>query len=244
MIKTFIVDDEQHSRAMMRMLLEKRLDVQILGESETVYDAMNKIINLRPDLLFLDIKMPGMTGFEMIDELVKMGMDKLDIVFLTAYNEYAIQAIKYSAFDYLLKPIDEKELETTLNRFKVKHFLNLAEKQKELSDLFSSNRIYKIKSNEGYNFVDFEDIIYIEGDSNYSIFMLKNGRIITSCKTLKVIMDELPIKDFIRIHKSYLVNVQYLKNYNSKDKVCLLGINQIEFSLPVSSRMLKNLMEI
>lgn len=104
-----------------------------------------------------------------------------------------------------------------------------------------NNRIYKIKSKEGYNFVDFEDIVYVEGDSNYCIFMLKNGNEILSCKTLKVVIDELPTKYFIRIHKSYLVNVQYLKKYNSKDKECVVSNNQIEFSLPVSNRMLKNL---
>lgn len=244
MIKTLIVDDEMHSRAMMKILLENRDDVELIGESDSAFDAMNKIVNCNPDLVFLDIKMPGMTGFEMIDELLKIGVSNLDIIFLTAYNEYAIKAIKYSAFDYLLKPIDEVELEKSINRFKIKRKIGLLGRNNDLINNALQNQIYKIKSKDGYTFVNFDDIVYVEGDSNYSFFILNDGRKVNSSKTIKLISEELPERSFVRVHKAFLVGAKYLRNYNAKDKVCNLCTSKEEYLIPVSSRMLKNLMDL
>ncbi len=163
------------------------------------------------------------------------------MVFLTAYNEFAIKAIKYAAFDYLLKPIDEQELIESLIKFRAKDRTLLPNHSQLLFNQLNICQKLRIKTKTGYEFLEVDDILYIEGDGSYSFVFMQNLVKHTVSKTIKDLIEDLPDSLFIRIHKTYLINKRYLKSLNMKDKICTLKHQENIIELPVSSRLVRNL---
>ena len=174
MIKAIVVDDEENSRKAIISLLSKYSEIEISAIATNGEEAITKIIEAPPDIVFLDIKMPIKNGFEVLDFLKSIGINNFSVVFLTAYNDYALKAIKYNAFDYILKPVDSEELHTTI--LKIKSKINKQENYFSLKG-FNIDPYQKIKAvtMSGFEYLNIENIVYIEGDGNYTNIIMDNG---------------------------------------------------------------------
>ncbi|MDQ7947817.1 MAG: LytTR family DNA-binding domain-containing protein [Pedobacter sp.] len=222
MLNAIIVDDEEFARSSLYFLLQENCEaVNVLGIAKSVNEARILLSQQQVDLIFLDIAMPGENGFELIPQAQQANAT---VIFTTAYDQYALKAIKANALDYLLKPIDIDELKEAVNKATKYNRLNRNENRNEsltnlANDLNERSSIKKITlpSGQGYRLVDIDDIIHIEADSNYSVFHLNNLEKIAVSKILKEYEEILPDHRFARIHKSSIVNLKYVKEYNSKN---------------------------
>lgn len=223
MLNAIIVDDEEFARSSLYFLLQENCDnVNIMGIAKSVNDARALLSQYNVDLIFLDIAMPGENGFELIPQAQNANAT---VIFTTAYDQYALKAIKANALDYLLKPIDIDELKEAVAKATKYIKLNKAENNRNESlknlanDLSERTSIKKITlpSGQGYRLVDIDEIIRIEADSNYSVFHLANLEKIAVSKILKDYEEILPEERFVRIHKSSIVNLKYVKEYHSKN---------------------------
>jgi two-component system LytT family response regulator len=222
-LNAIIVDDEEFARSSLYFLLQENCDkVNIIGIAKSVAEAKNLLAQNNVDLIFLDIAMPGGNGFELIPQAQQANAT---VIFTTAYDQYALKAIKANALDYLLKPINIEELKDAVVKADKYIKLNKGENNRNESlhnlaeDLSDRSAIKKITllSGQGYKLVDIDDIIHIEADSNYSVFNLINLEKIIVSKVLKDYEEILPEDRFVRIHKSSIVNLKYVKEYNSKN---------------------------
>ncbi len=223
MLNAIIVDDEEFARSSLFFLIQENCEnVHIAGIAKSVTEARNLLLNNNIDLILLDIAMPGENGFELISAAQTANAA---VIFITAYDQFAIKAIKANALDYLLKPIDIDELKTAINKaiFFINHSKidnNRNESLKNLAnDISERTSITKLTlpSAQGYRIIAIEDIVHIAADSNYSIFHLKNLEKIVVSKVLKDYEELLPEHTFARIHKSSIVNLKYIKEYTNKN---------------------------
>ncbi len=210
-----IVDDEKHCREVMEYLLCKHCgDVKILANCTGGKEALAALEKETPDILFLDIEMPGMNGFELVE---KFHHPEFEIVFTTAYNEYAIKAIKHSALDYLLKPVDKDELIQTVLRAKEHKTLKASQRVESLLEMLNSkknNKRFAVPTMEGLIMVESETILYCESDSAYcKIYFTNAPKPLVISKTLKEVEEVLHDQDFCRIHHSYLINIKCVQSY-------------------------------
>jgi two-component system LytT family response regulator len=213
-MKAIIIDDEKHCREVLEALLKKHCtQVELCGMFASAADAIAQLEHLKPDVIFLDIEMPGMNGFEFLQQFKRRDFA---VIFTTAYNEYAIQAIKHSALDYLLKPVDKHELMEAVNRAAEEQVHKTADKVAQLLQAMQvkpTPRRFAVPTLEGLTMINPEDILYVKSDGPYSHFYFNDGRHIIISKTLKEAEEVLPAEDFFRIHNSYLINMKYIKKY-------------------------------
>ena len=239
-IPTIIVEDElRNAQALQKMVEEGTSDIQILAVAPTLHRAYELIRQIRPRLVFLDIKMPHGTGFDLLERLGKIDFD---IIFTTAFDHYAIQAINFSALAYLLKPIDREELYRALE--KVRHKQLQADRQKNIELLLESLRQsvggqsvtlekLALPTLKGYRFVEVRDILYCEADSTYCKVYLRDQTFLVS-RNLKEIEKLLRDHSFFRIHRSYLINLNHATEYVKGDGGLVFLSNGVH--LPVSQR--------
>lgn len=204
MIKAVIIEDEKNSREILEWQLNKHCpQVKVLSFFGSSVEAAEQIHRIAPQLVFLDIQMPEINGFEFLE---KVNPIDFEVVFTTAYNEYAVKAFKYSAIDYLLKPVDAVELRSAVER--VEHKIN-----SRLPTLLSPKRMALTTTNS-LIFIDPDDILFCEGQSNYTNFHLRteNKKILIS-RTLKEIEEVLIPYNFFRIHNSFVINMKHVKEY-------------------------------
>jgi len=219
MVTAIIIDDEAKGRLALREKLSTYCpQVLVLAEASSGKDALLLIEQHKPKLIFLDIEMPHMNGFEMLNALPEKNFQ---VIFTTAYDQYAIRAIKYAAFDYLLKPIDIEELKTAVEKITS----NKNHQTKKQAELLQENiqhpkkQLNKlaIPTLDGLLFFDIKDIIHLEANSNYTFINLLGKTKITASKTLKEFEDILPENIFFRTHHSHLINLNYIKRYIKGD---------------------------
>jgi two-component system LytT family response regulator len=222
MIKTVIIDDEKDARFLLRNMLEHEFGnlIQVIDEADDVDTGVQIIKMHQPDLVFLDIKMPQGTGFELLQQLDKVNFE---VIFITAYDNFAIKAFQFSAFGYLLKPIKAKELELTIQRLSA-HLENqkliIEKRLKVLVENYGDDKKIRklvINNMEGFKVVAIEEIIRLEGDRNYTHFVLQGNQRITTSKTLGEYEDLLNEHGFFRIHQSTIANLRHIKGYLKKD---------------------------
>ncbi len=216
-LRSILVDDEQPGLDSLKKLLELNCpNVEIIATCTNAATALSKIKTLHPDIIFLDIAMPGKNGFDLLREIRD---EKFEVIFVTAHNEYMIEAFHFSALDYLLKPVDEDLLVEAVNRARIR----TAEKNGTKNiDAFLYNVQQKptinkmrlcIPSIKGFQVVELEEIVYIEASNNYSNFYFSDKKIICTAKPLVEYEELLVDAGFTRIHKSYLVNLLHVKEY-------------------------------
>jgi two-component system LytT family response regulator len=214
-IRAILIDDELNSLQNLQNKLEGFCpDVSIVAVSQNPEEGLILIKQFQPDVVFLDIEMPRMSGFRMLEEL---GEYDFDIIFTTAYDHYSIDAIRISAFDYLIKPIGIEELQQAVERLSKSLHKQTKEKidilKKSLSDQRSQEDKIAISTSEGIDFIPIKNIMHIESKSNYSkIFMIEN-RSITVTKILKDFEEMLSPYNFYRIHNSHLINLNFIQKY-------------------------------
>jgi len=218
MLTAIIVDDELKGRIALKQKLQDYCPmVEILGEASDGAEGITLIEKLKPQILFLDIEMPRMDGFEMLRQI-----DNKDfhIIFTTAYDQYAIKAIKYAAFDYLLKPVDIEELKAAVDKAH-QRTTQLTSKKLEtlehnLQSLQTLNKL-AIPTLEGYLFFDISHIIHLEAQSNYTAIYFTDYPKLIASRTLKDFEDLLPSEIFFRPHHSHIINLNYIKRYIKGD---------------------------
>ncbi len=240
-IKTIIVDDEKHSVATLSWKLEKFCpDVEVVATFTKAPEALDYLQNNPPDLLFLDIEMPRLDGFELLEELGP-GI-KFEVVFTTAYDEFGIRAVKVNALDYILKPVQNQELKAAIEKFK-----NKTNNKTEV--LFSNKNPSENKSNrialatkESIEFVEAKNIIFCSSDSNYTLIFLTNNRKKIISRTLKDVEEWLRPYNFYRVHNSHLVNLNHIKEYIRADGGYLMLSNGK--TLPVARNRKEDLLKI
>lgn len=245
-LNTIIVDDEEFARSSLYFLLQENCpDINICGIAKSVNEARALLQSFDIDLIFLDIAMPVENGFSLIPQVQEANAN---VIFTTAYDQYALKAIKANALDYLLKPIDIDELVAAVEKA-VKHqtLNNALNKNIGLKNLEDDLKEQKgvsrltLPSGQGYRLVDIDEIVHIEADSNYSIFHLKSTEKITVSKVLKDYEEILPEDRFVRIHKSSIVNLKYVKEYHNKNGL-MLSLSNGE-SIVVSRRRASDFFE-
>jgi two-component system, LytTR family, response regulator len=214
-LKAILVDDELPSlQNLEQKLIEFCPDIHIIASAQKPEDAIQLIEQMHPDVVFLDIEMPRMNGFKMLEEIKEKDFD---IVFTTAYNHYAIDAVRISAFDYLVKPIAIKDLQDSVARLLKAQSKQTPEKldvlRQNLSDSRSQSDKITISTNEGVEFFEINQIIRIESSSNYSKIFFKDGKNMLVTKLLKDFEEILLPYRFFRIHNSHLINLSYIKKY-------------------------------
>lgn len=234
MITTIIIDDEPKGRLALRKKLSTYCsNVEIMAEAANGKEALVLIQKHQPQLIFLDIEMPVMNGFEMLNAISKKNFH---IIFTTAYDQYAIKAIRYSAFDYLLKPVDIEELIMAVG--KISGNTSIAEQEKKVEmlhhNLVVSKELNKIAipTSEGLLFFEIGNITRLEAHSNYTNIFFKNRSKLLSAKTLKDFDELLPSKIFFRTHHSHVINLGFIKKYSKGNggKIELLDGTLIDLS--------------
>jgi len=215
MLKCLIVDDERKSRESLKILVDDFCEnIRVVALCQNVAEALLAIDEHKPHVVFLDIQMQGETGFDLLEKLKKI---EFEIIFTTAYSEYAIKAFKFSAIDYLLKPIDIEELKKSVSKVEKKVVDSFPTRLENLVQNLKAGPNHRLKlalpSSDGLVFVKVEDIIYCEASSNYTNIFMADGKKYLVSRTLKEYEDLLSDQDFFRIHNSYLINLNSIKKY-------------------------------
>ena len=222
MLTAVIVDDESKSRVTLATLLEKYCDhVSIVAQAANIPDAVNAITTFQPDIIFLDIQLQEGNGFDILNQLTN---NRSSVIFTTAYDEYAVKAFRFSAVDYLLKPIDPDQLVAAVNKVKSQpkdqnENINLS----VLTENFAStDKKIVIHSHQGLETIKVTDISRCEADSNYTTIYNKNGQKIVATKSLREYEELLVDFHFFRVHKSHLINLAYVKSCDFNNSLLTL----------------------
>ncbi len=217
MIKAVIIDDEAESRNVISNIVKNYgTDIEIAGEADNVASGVKLIKKTNPDLVFLDVQMPDGTGFTLLEKFAKI---TFQVIFVTAYEQYAIKAIKFSAIDYILKPIDPQLLIEAVEKVKklspeknqaFERINNLLKNSKNISKI-------ALPTLNGYRFVKVQYIVRCESDNNYTIFYLQTNEKIIVTRTLKEYEEMLKNDSFVRVHQSHLINLNHVEQYIKGD---------------------------
>ncbi|MGN6439763.1 MAG: LytR/AlgR family response regulator transcription factor [Agriterribacter sp.] len=239
MIKCILIDDERNALEMMEWLLKTYApQVQILAMCNSAEQGIEAINRHKPDVVFLDIEMPKMNGFDMLEQFDKLFFD---VVFCTAYDQFAIKAFRYSALNYLLKPVDPDDLKATIKRLEDRKTLPT----REQFDLLLQNiqhagkttpQRIALTTNDGLIFVPTSDILYCEAESNYTHVVLTGGKKILVSKVLKDIDEALSGPDFYRVHSSFLININRIKKFVRGDGGYIVMDNDATINISRSRR--------
>ncbi len=219
MAKIIIIDDEMHCVNVLDNLIKKvHPDYAIIGTYTNPVEGLQHIRSRPPDLLFLDIEMPNLNGFALLDRVLPIDFD---IIFTTAYDRYAIRAFQYSAINYLLKPITEKSVVQALSSWEKRRKKTVPEQWELLQNNLKSeakavSRI-ALPTGAGYHIVEIKDIVRCESDNNYTSFFLDDENKLLICRTLKEIEEMLREYGFLRVHQSHLINPQFVKGILKQD---------------------------
>ncbi len=231
-ISVLIVDDEPEARDLMRILLAGTPDVKVTGEAGDADAAFKMVTNTHPDLIFLDIQMPGKTGFDLVGQLRAHGLGT-GYIFVTAYDEYAIRAIRASVFDYLLKPVDPDELAGALNRYRqIRREKEIGAITDELLSYLGKGNRLKFNTRKGFLLIDPGEVVCYLAEGNYTEMILENGRRETVSSNLGKIAGKLTGDGYFRISRSAVINMRYLTHVDHKKGTCrLTGASEIDLKV-------------
>jgi len=236
MLRTVIIDDEEHARDTLRMLVEEYCpQVRLIGEAGGVETGVRLIRETHPDLLLLDIQLTDGSGFDLLARLSPLNFR---IIFITAYDQYALQAFKFSAVDYLLKPVSRSELVDAVERatqlIKQQFSIQLHALEENLRAEAGQKKKIILKTADKIHLVDLKDIITCESDSCYTYIHTTDGEKIFVTKTLKEYEEMLESSGFYRVHKSFLVNFEHIRQFDKQDGGYVILTNKLR--VPVSFR--------
>lgn len=244
MIRCVIVEDEEMARQVLKSLLAQYCpDVMICAEADDISSGQAMIEAFRPDLVFLDIEMPGGSGFKLLSNIKDADFE---VVFITAYEQFAIKAIRHDALDYLLKPVDPKELMAAVEKVKEAKYKKTLKRQYDtlLKNIDPEQLVVKkisISTSDKIHLIEVDDIIRCESDNYYTIIYFKDGTSLLVSKTLKEMEQKLEEYDFVRTHKSHLVNMRCIMNF-IKDEMMVVMTDGVK--VPVSKRKKEKIVEV
>jgi len=236
-MNAIIVDDERPARKELILLLENHSNCKVVGEAANIDDAIELIGEKKPDLVFLDIQLSGETGFDLLERVCV----NFKIIFVTAYDEFAIKAFDVNASDYLLKPVDPKRLEIALKRI-MNETENLQPKEKKFD---YNDSVYVKQNNCTARFIEINTIVAITSVGNHSKISTLDGHRYIILKTLKQWEEELPNSFFIRIHRSTIINIKHITKIDNYSRAHYhVHLKQIEIPFEVSRNCYKNLKKV
>ena len=238
-IRTIKIDDEPDSIELLQLLLTKNFpQINVVGAFTSGPKALAEIKLLQPDLVFLDIEMPMLNGFELLKGL---GDVEFHVLFVTAYNQFAIQAFKFNALDYLLKPVQMDELKAAVEKAPKNHFMDAAQPAMAAEQM-KNGAITKIAipAQSGVSFADLADIIYVEASNNYSFLHLVNDRKVTITKTLKDVQEVLESHHFMGVHRQFIINLNMAKHFDRAGNIITLTTGA---KIPISRNHREQLMQ-
>jgi two-component system LytT family response regulator len=218
MIKTIIIDDESDSVKLLQLQLERYCpQIEIAASFTSSVKALANIEKIQPHLIFLDIEMPVMNGFELLEKIAHL---HFSVIFITAYNHYALKAFRFNAMDYLVKPVDTDDLvEAVIKATKNARpdTTQLSQAQKQLRGERATK--IAIPGQQGITFIDLNDIVYSEASNNYSKLIMVGGNRFLISKTLKDVQEVLEDEHFLRVHRQYIINLNHVKLFNRNESV-------------------------
>lgn len=242
-IKVIIVDDEKLARDLIKHYLQKFINIKVLAESSNALEAVKQINELKPDLIFLDIQMPKINGFELL-EIIDY---KPYVIFSTAYDEYAIKAFEVNAVDYLLKPYSQERFDKAVN--KIISMIEIEDKNLSVENFsnfskLSLNKIDKviIKKNNEILIIPISEIYFIEAQDDYVNISSSKGSFL-KYKTLKFYEENLPKENFIRVHRSFIINLNNLKKVEQYEKGNYIALMKNDSKIPISRTGFEKLKE-
>ena len=227
-IKAIIIDDEERARRVLSSMLKEYCfdDIEVISQCSNVPQGVLEINRKKPDVVFLDIEMPDYSGFELLEFFKDVDFE---IIFVTAYNQYALRAFEVSAVDYILKPVKIDQLENSVKKLKKKLLLTMHDRLEVLKTNLQTNKIKKITVpvSDGLILIKTNEISHIDANGSYSILHLIDGSNMLVSKNLKYFNELLSNQDnFYRIHRSHIINVEYIKKYNRHESNITLENNQ------------------
>jgi len=234
-LTAIIVDDELHGRENLKAIIESYCpEIEILGLADSVVAARKLVDFNNPDVVFLDISMPGLDGFDFLNEFDELNFM---VVFVSAHEEFGIKAVKAGAADYILKPINIKELKQT-----VKKLLVMQAKANQVETHHDNEKLV-LPASHGFNIIEIDDIIRLEADGCYTKVIVKEGKNSIISRTLKDFEDTLPKEKFYRIHKSHIISLKYIKDYSgiSGHYVTMVDGSKIEISRRKTSEFIQKI---
>ena len=231
-IKAILIDDEERARRSLSALLAEYCpDIEIIAQCANVPEGVLAINKLKPNLVFLDIEMPEYNGFELLGFFREVDFE---IIFVTAYSEYALKAFEVSAVDYILKPVEIEQLQAAVQKVQRKQLHSTMQQRLELlKDAFKGEELRRIAvpMSDGLLFIEVADIIMLEADGAYTNVFLKNGSKILVCKKLKFFEETLTNRAcFFRPHRSYLININFIKKYQRGESNIIMD-NQMNIAV-------------
>lgn len=239
LLKALIVEDEFHSRETLKGFLREYCpEVELMEEAANVEDAVFKISSLRPELVFMDIELQTGTGFDVLHRVSHLDFH---LIFTTAFEHYAIKAIKFSSIDYLLKPIDREELQAAVQ--KALQLREMVDRQKMLENLLTNlrtpapeNHKISLSTAEGVEFIPTKEILFCEANGAYTQFNLSDGRKLLVSKNLKEYENILQNLPFMRVHNSFLINLEEVKKYVRSEGGYIVMNNDKQVSISPTKR--------
>ncbi|MCD4693145.1 MAG: LytTR family DNA-binding domain-containing protein [Calditrichales bacterium] len=240
-ITAIIVDDEPEAQDLLENIIKDEFpNIEIRGIASNVDEGIELIIRKKPEIVFLDIQMPRKNGFELLQELQHLDVDP-SIIFTTAYDEFAIEAIRHSAFDYLQKPIKVHELERTIARYnKESKESDFKQQSKIILEYVRKPRI-KFNTRSGFVLVDPEEVLYCLADANYTDIHLINEEEIMVSYNLSTVEEMFSNSEYVRCGRSHLINTRYLINVNRKERSCTFSVNNDHVKITVTKQGVRDL---
>jgi two-component system, LytTR family, response regulator len=229
-ISVVVIDDEADARELMEQIISGFTELKLLGTAANAFEGFQIIGRHRPDIAFLDINMPIQSGIELAELLAQSNLPTR-IVFVTAYDIYVMQAIRTAAFDYLLKPVDPDEFKSLIERYKSFCVQNLG---KAVSQVNDDNGKIRLNVRTGYILVDPDEIVLVRADGNYVEIFLRNEEKLLVSQPLGHLAEILPAKVFVRVSRSSIINMKYLRQVDKKCRKAILKAGEIQFQANIS----------
>ena len=238
-LATIIIDDEPDSIKLLQLqLAQKCPQVEVIATYNSSVKASNEIEGLNPDLLFLDIEMPVIDGFELLNKILHLNFS---VIFITAYSQYALKAFRFNALDYLVKPIDTTDLAEAVTKAEKKikpTSTQLSLLQRQMRGEIATK--IAIPGQNGVSFIELNEIVFVEASNNYSKLILTDKRIFTVSKTLKDVQEVLEESHFLRVHRQYIINLNHVKQFNRNESILIMDNGE---HLPIARNQKERLVE-
>lgn len=239
--RVLVVDDEPEARSLLSSLLSEINNVRVVGEADNAEKALYFLVEHYPNLVFLDINMPDKSGIELVQLLRKRNVD-VPVVFVSAYKEYAIEAIRNEVFDFILKPIDQNELKRVIEKYQRLDKKDLPAKLMEVLNSIKEESKIRINSNHSYILINPTEIVYCEANDGYTNIYLTNGKTEISNSSLSQIENKIKNFNFYRLGRSVLINKDHVRAINKSTKKCVLKVNNNSWEVNASLKSIKELL--
>lgn len=239
-LRAIAIDDEQDSLDILLDHLSKIPEIRLLETYTDPSAGIDGIVNYKPDLLFLDIQMPGIDGFEVVSKIRSFDIHPT-IIFITGFDKFALKAIKHAAFDYLIKPVDAIELQETIDKLKTANQVDISGQLDKLLNHINTNVKLKFNTRTGFIIIDTSEIIYCLADRNYSEIFLSDGRKEVVTCNLKNLYTQLEKESFFRAHRSLLINLNFLVKVDRTKRKLTLKNQSEHFEFTIPSKQLQQL---